>query len=188
MEKWHTLTIIAPNVLWNTYELLKNISFWGKETWHIKVKDQNGKYANEEREIKADDWRVLEYEIGLINWLIKDRISKQELETIRSSAFKELEKGFLNKSTLYVYAMLDSDRQTDRLMKKHWAIELWGEYQNNYKLTGVGTFKYNLGTKYTKVPGGCVGSFRHPITGQWFYTETTDGPQWEWLERYRLLY
>ena len=134
IEIYRTLKINAPNVRWNTYEYITKISFWGGETSYIRVKDKYGEYAKEEHRVVGDDWRILEYEIGLINWILKEKISRNDLDTIKSPNFIDLCKEYQNKDSIYVNIMLGHPTQTQMLIKKRWALELWAAYQNNYHL------------------------------------------------------
>lgn len=182
-----TLKINAPNIRWNTYECICKTNFWGNETYFIKVKDKTGEYAKEEHKILGDEWRILEYEIGLINWLFKEWISKNDLETIKSQDFLNSCKEYQDKGTIYVNAILDCTKPVHMLIKKRWALELWGSYQNNYHF-GIGKFKVSNGKSigYSKSSPGSVGTLQ--VNGIWYSPVEVDAPFWSWLEEYKLLY
>ena len=185
-ETLKTLKILAPNVKWNTYELIKKTPLIGREFYHIRVKDKYGEYAKEERLIHMNDWKVIECEIGLINWLLKEYISKKDLETIKSSIFKVHEKDYLYKDTLSLISILNPNDQIQKLVKKHWALDLWGWYNNNYRLTGVGAFMYYTSCTYRKVGGGYLSNIN--IHGESYEKIESEGPQWEWPKEFGILY
>lgn len=187
-EVYRILKINAPNVRWNTYEYISKKSFWGSETFYIRVKDKYGEYAKEEHRVVSDDLYTLHIEIDLINWLLREKISKKDLETIKSPNFREQFKEFINKNTRYVHAMLDSSDSIKVLIKKRWALELWGAYNNNYHLNGIRTFKISDGTtqEYYKTPLWCVGELQ--INGTHYSSRIVDAHFWKWLEEYRIVY
>lgn len=187
-EIYRTLKINARNVRWNTYEYITKISFWGGKTSYIRVKDKYGVYAKEEYRVVGDDWRILEYEIGLINWILKEKISRNDLDTIKSPNFIDLCKEYQNKDSIYVYVniMLGHPTQTQMLIKKRWALELWAAYQNNYHLNGIRTFKISDGTTIEYVQSiGCVGL---NINGTYYSPRKVDAYFWKWLEEYNIVY
>lgn len=187
IEIYRTLKINAPNVRWNTYEYITKISFWGGETSYIRVKDKYGEYAKEEHRVVGDDWRILEYEIGLINWILKEKISRNDLDTIKSPNFIDLCKEYQNKDSIYVNIMLGHPTQTQMLIKKRWALELWAAYQNNYHLNGIRTFKISDGTTKEYVKSlRYVGELN--INGTSYISRKVDAYFWKWLEEYKIVY
>ena len=186
-EVYRTLKINAPNVRWNTYEYISKKGFWGSETFYIRVKDKYGEYAKEEHRVVGDDWYTLGIEIDLINWLLREKISKKDLETIKSTNFSELYKEFINKNTGYVHAMLNSYDSTKVLIKKRWALELWAAYQNNYHLNGVRTFRISDGTTKEYIKSlGVVGELS--INGISYISRNVDADFWKWPEEYKIIY
>lgn len=182
-----TLKIIAPNVRWNTYERVRETSFWGKETYYIRVKDKSGEYAREEHKVVGDEWRILEYEIGVINWFLKGMISRSDLETIKSPNFIELCKEYQNKDSISVNMMLWNPNATQMLIKKRWALELWKDYQYHYHLNGVRTFKISNGkTKEYHQVLDHIGEMK--INGRWYDSKEVEASFWKWPEEFKLLY
>lgn len=183
----YTLKINAPNVRWNTYECIRKTGFWGKETYYIRVKDRYGDYAKEEHKVVGDDWRFLEHEIGLINWFLKEKIYRSDLEYIKSSDFLDLCKEYQNMNSISVDMMLERPTSTQMLIKKRWALELWDAYQNNYHLNGIRTFKISgKSIGYALAAPGSVGVAKFNNT--WYNAIEVDSPFWEWLEKYKLVY
>lgn len=180
----HTLKINAPNVRWNTYEYIHRTGFWVPEGYFIRVKDKYGEYAKEELKVEGDErWSILECEIKLINWFLSERITKNDLEIIKSSDFLSLCEEYKDKSSKYVDSILERNNPTHMLIRKRWALELWKDYQNNYRF-GIKVFRISNGKSIIYSDGGV----EIQMNGHWYNTKEVDGYYWKWLEDYNILY
>ena len=165
--------IKVPNVQYNVYEYIYKRGFWSANYYIRSKAGERGCYTKEYKVVN-DEWTIVKKEIELINWFFDVGIRKKDFEIMKSSDFKEQEKAYYGcKITEIDYF---SFRPNWEIVKKHWALELWKWYNNNYHLEGIGTFR-------TMGENGDViilnGRVRSVLPGVY---------HWEWPQKYGLIH
>lgn len=166
-------TIAVPNIRYNTYECFRKTGFWASDKTYIRAKDRNNECSKELVEFKDIHWNIINKELDLIFWFYSIGINRDDFEFMRSKSLLGMEQQFLGTKIDDINTLPNS--YVGEVIKKHWALELWKWYNNNYHLTGIGSFR-------TMGDGGgeiWVGQERLSYGPQTYH--------WEWPEKYGLI-
>lgn len=167
--------IEAPNIDYNSYELIQTENFWCKKEYFVRAKNRSGKYTKEKK-ITLEGWNIIRSEINLLNRFIYGGVKKDEWEYIKSIEFKEKIKTYFGKNIQDSEYICIANPYLQKLIQKYWALELWIWYLEPDRLEGLGQFNpIDMRSSVVFVGGDLI------------FSKKTNG-FWDWPYKYGLIY